>query len=330
MPDSILVIVEDVTERRANVVRLARLTRLYQVLSAVTEAIPEEREPDRLYEKVCRIVVEQGGFRLAWVGRKRRDGLVQVLASAGPEGATQEMGISTRMPARELGAVGVAIVEGRGDTCPDVTMDPRMARYRAHAKKWGLRSVAAVPIVIDGRHDTALAIYSGEPGRFDAEEVRLLERLAADVGFAIEAAGRERARRIAERKLEALNADLERRVRERTDELEAANAELETFSYSVSHDLRAPLRALDGFSLALLEDYGDRLDGEAADYLARIRGASQRMARLIDDLLMLSRVTRREMTRERVDLSALARLHRRRARRRRSRPAGRRSPSRRT
>jgi light-regulated signal transduction histidine kinase (bacteriophytochrome) len=123
----------------------------------------------------------------------------------------------------------------------------------------------------------------------------------------VQAGGEEAARRKAERRLEALNRSLERRVRERTDALEGANAELEAFSYSVSHDLRAPLRALDGFSLALLEDYGDRLDADAADYLERIRGASQRMARLIDDLLMLSRVTRRDMTLGEVDLTALAR-----------------------
>jgi PAS domain S-box-containing protein len=306
-PDSVLMIVEDVTERRANVIRLARLTRLYQVLSAVMEAVPEEREPDRLYDKVCRIVVEQGGFRLAWVGRKRRDGRVRVLASAGVEGAAAEIDDSIRPTPAGPSPVAVAIVEGRSDVCGDVTADPRMAPYLEHAKEWGLRSVAAVPIVIDGRHDTMLAIGSAEPGRFDAEEVSLLERLAADVGFGIESAGRERARHKAERQLEALNADLERRVRERTDALEAANAELEAFSYSVSHDLRAPLRALDGFSFALLEDYGGDLDGDAADYLNRIRLASQRMARLIDDLLMLSRVTRRGMTWGRVDLSAAAR-----------------------
>ena len=306
-PDSVLMIIEDVTERRANVVRLARLSRLYQVLSAVTEAIPEERDPERLYEKVCRIAVEEGGFRVAWVGKRRRNGTVQVLASAGVEGAAAEIAAEVRVPTDRPGTMGIALGEGRSDTCPDIAADPRMAPFAATAEAHGLRSSAAVPIVIDGHHDMALAIYSSEPGRFDVEEVGLLERLAADVGFAIEAAGREHARRKAERQLEALNADLERRVSARTDELEAANAELEAFSYSVSHDLRAPLRALDGFSLALLEDYGHDLKGDAADYLRRIRAASQRMARLIDDLLMLSRMTRRDMTWERVDVSALAR-----------------------
>ena len=306
-PDSVLMIFEDVTERRANVVRLARLTRLYQVLSAVTEAIPEERDPDRLFEKVCGIVVAQGGFRRAWVGRKRRNGLVQVVASAGAEDAPGADGEEARALADRLGYVGVALAEGRSDTVQDVAADPRTAGMAAEAAALGIRSAAAVPVFIDGRHDTVLAIHSSEPGRFDAEELALLERLAADVGFAVQAGGEEAARRKAERRLEALNRSLERRVRERTDALEGANAELEAFSYSVSHDLRAPLRALDGFSLALLEDYGEQLDGDAADYLERIRAASQRMARLIDDLLMLSRVTRRDMTLEEVDLTALAR-----------------------
>jgi PAS domain S-box-containing protein len=305
-PDSALMIFEDVTERRANVVRLARLTRLYQVLSAVTGVIPEERDPDRLLERVCGIVVEQGGFRRAWVGRKRRNGLVHVVASAGADDVPSAEGEDARVLADRLGNVGVALAEGRSDTVRDVAADPRTAGVAAEAAALGIRSAAAVPVFIDGRHDTVLAIHSGEPGRFDGEELALLERLAADIGFAVQAGGEEAARRKAERRLEALNRSLERRVHERTDALEGANAELEAFSYSVSHDLRAPLRALDGFSLALLEDYGDRLDEHAADYLRRIRAASQRMARLIDDLLTLSRVTRRDMTPGQVDLTALA------------------------
>lgn len=113
-------------------------------------------------------------------------------------------------------------------------------------------------------------------------------------------------RRRAEDELRRLNAELERRVIERTVQLENTNRELEAFSYSVSHDLRSPLRSLDGFSQAILEDYADRLDEQGGDYLRRIRAASQRMGALIDDLLRLSRVSRSECERRKVDLSALA------------------------
>jgi len=110
----------------------------------------------------------------------------------------------------------------------------------------------------------------------------------------------------AEEDVRRLNAELERRVAERTLDLLAANNELESFSYSVSHDLRAPLRAIDGFSQALVEDYGERMDENSRGHLRRVRLASQRMGQLIDDLLNLSRTSRAELTRRRVSLTSLA------------------------
>jgi signal transduction histidine kinase len=104
-----------------------------------------------------------------------------------------------------------------------------------------------------------------------------------------------------------LNAELERRVVERTSQLEAANRELEAFSYSVAHDLRAPLRGINGFSQALIEDHAANLGPEGMRQLGFVRSAASRMAHIIDDLLRLSRVAQTELQRQRVDLSRMAR-----------------------
>jgi light-regulated signal transduction histidine kinase (bacteriophytochrome) len=102
------------------------------------------------------------------------------------------------------------------------------------------------------------------------------------------------------------NADLERRVTERTRQLEAANRELEAFAYAVSHDLRAPLRSMSGFSQILQETAPAGLDEKSRHYLQRIHDASMRMSGLIEDLLNLSRIGRSELTARPISLSQVA------------------------
>lgn len=115
-----------------------------------------------------------------------------------------------------------------------------------------------------------------------------------------------RARR-AEEEVLRLNAELERRVADRTAKLEAANKELEAFSYSVSHDLKAPLRAIKGFSEMLLEAKSKAKDDDGVELLEKVVDGARRMGTLIDDLLKLSRLGRSAVKPQWVDLGELAR-----------------------
>jgi PAS domain S-box-containing protein len=115
-------------------------------------------------------------------------------------------------------------------------------------------------------------------------------------------------RKVAEEALRTLNAELERRIAERTAALETAYRELESFSYSVSHDLRAPLRSISGYAGLLREDEGERLSEDGRGYIAIIDESARHMGRLIDALLSLAQTSRQTLGREPVDLGRLARF----------------------
>jgi PAS domain S-box-containing protein len=112
-------------------------------------------------------------------------------------------------------------------------------------------------------------------------------------------------RKRAEQAIRDLNADLERRVAERTAQLEARSREMESFSYSVSHDLKAPLRGIDGYSRLLLEEHLSSLNDEGQMFVRTIRQGAQQMNQLIEDLLAYSRLERRELGNASVNPRAL-------------------------
>ncbi len=185
-----LCIVNDITQRRQAETRIQHLNRVYAVLSDVNQAIVRVREPQALFAEACRIAVETGGFRMAWVGlldAKRNS--VRPVAHAGvTRGYLERMQIVLDDVPRGRGPTASALREGKPVICNDIEHDPRMAPWRDDALAHGYRASAAFPLTMGGKAVGTLNIYSSEPGFFDADELRLLDEMAADLSLAMEMA----------------------------------------------------------------------------------------------------------------------------------------------
>jgi light-regulated signal transduction histidine kinase (bacteriophytochrome) len=109
----------------------------------------------------------------------------------------------------------------------------------------------------------------------------------------------------AEEKVLRLNAELERRVAERTRQLEISMRDLEAFNAMVSHDLRAPLATVELASAMLARP--EASPDERAKARERLARAVSHMKSLIDDLLAFARIDNVAISRASMDVSALAR-----------------------
>jgi PAS domain S-box-containing protein len=105
-------------------------------------------------------------------------------------------------------------------------------------------------------------------------------------------------------------ADLDRKVKERTatleilnKELQRSNAQLEEFAHAASHDLKEPIRKIRFFTDRLKAQLKEKLGADDEHIFGRVEQASQRMNALIDDLLLYSHVSQKPHEKEPIDLN---------------------------
>jgi len=167
---------------------LRRTNRLLRMISACNQALVGIDDEKELVQAVCQLILDEGGYRMAWVGYVDRDGaqLVRPVGSAGFEdGYLDRAGITSADTERGRGPTGTAIRECRPCMGSDFLTEPSLAPWREEALRRGFRSSIALPLVSQGRAFGALTIYSELPSGFDPEQQTLLGELAGDLSFGI-------------------------------------------------------------------------------------------------------------------------------------------------
>ena len=192
-------IIEDITERKRMAARLWQTSRALKAITAGRQALIRATDEMALLNEVCRIIVEVGGYRMAWVGYTEDDAnrSVRPVAQTGFDaGYVKTLNLTWADKARGHGPTGTAIRTGKLAICRDTQKDPDFTIWRGEAQKYHYRSILALPlrgVVPFG----VLTIYATEPEAFDVEEINLLLGLANDLAYGVMALrGRAEQRRV--------------------------------------------------------------------------------------------------------------------------------------
>lgn len=196
-------------ERKRTEAALQHLNRELRAISDCNQVLVRAENEQTLLDRICRIVCDEAGYRMAWVGYPENDAnrIVRPVAWAGVEGgglAAAE--VTWADTERGSGAVGTAIRCARTDCIQDIATDPRMAPWRESALQRGYRSVIALPLKDENAAlFGVLVIYASEPDAFTPDETRLMEELAGDLAFGIQALRNRILRKESERNIALLS-----------------------------------------------------------------------------------------------------------------------------
>ncbi len=165
-----------------------RANRALRVLSECNHFLVRATEEQQFLDDICRILVDHGGYRMAWIGFKLQDearSVKPVAVTGFEEGYLEAAKITWSDDATGRGPTGTAIRTGIITTNRNSWTDRDYTPWRSEALKRDYVSSIALPLTGHNGIFGALSIYSGEPDAFDDEEVKLLGQLADDVSYGI-------------------------------------------------------------------------------------------------------------------------------------------------
>jgi PAS domain S-box-containing protein len=185
--------------------RERRLARAYWTLAQCNRALVRATgEPD-LLNQLCKLLVQVGEYRMAWVGFAEDDAeqTVRCVAQAGfSDGYLESVRITWADDAHGRGPTGTCIRTGKPVVNRNSQTEPTFEPWRAQAMERGFQSSISLPLVLAKRSIGALTVYSSRTDAFDPDEQELMLRLSEDLAFGIGALRDREERERAEARLQ--------------------------------------------------------------------------------------------------------------------------------
>lgn len=179
--------------------KLIKANRLYLFISQINQMIVRTTDEQTLFKEACKIAVELGKFKMAWIGMidKITNEIIPVMHEGQEYGYLSKAITVDNVPV-ERWCLGDGINVERYIVCNDIEHDPQMTIWKDAAIARGYFSSISIPIKKFGKVIGAFTLYAIEKNFFDAEEIALLEEATNDISFALEIFEKERLRKNAE------------------------------------------------------------------------------------------------------------------------------------
>jgi len=145
-------IIRDITDRKLAERKIHRLNNLYAAISRANEAIVQIGDRDNLFQEICRIAVEYGQFKLAWIGLVDGETRTLKVAAFSGEASGYLDGIHIAVDADQsegCGPIGISVRERRENICNDFLNDPGTLPWHENAKKYGILASASCPLELE-------------------------------------------------------------------------------------------------------------------------------------------------------------------------------------
>ncbi|WP_432474716.1 EAL domain-containing protein [Amphritea sp. HPY] len=187
---SIVSVAIDISQRKEHEEKLRRTSRALGAIHASNILLVRSDDEQRLLEGVCHNIVEQTGYRFAWVGLRRPDdaGVILPVAWAGKEqGYIDSLQRCLRVDEMISCPEATAIRTGAACIEMDISSAPGSLHWRKQAAERGYKSVIVFPLMREEEAFGALAIYSTQANTFQPDEVELLQELADDLAYGVTA-----------------------------------------------------------------------------------------------------------------------------------------------